>query len=85
MRGLEVRVEELTSLWQAAKDRSDFETAARLQYQELPKAKEDFEQAKQQLQEQEKNPRVSRSRSGSSGDRPCPFRLDRHSRRRNAG
>jgi ATP-dependent Clp protease ATP-binding subunit ClpB len=54
MRALEVRVEELTSLWQATKTRSDFETAARLQYQELPAAKEAFEKAKQQLEEQEK-------------------------------
>ncbi len=54
MRALEVRYEELSTLWQAAKDRSDFELAARLQFQELPKAKEAFEQAKKLLEEQEK-------------------------------
>jgi len=54
MRALEVRHEELASLWQGAKDRGDFELAARLQFQEIPKAKDAFEQVKKLLEDQEK-------------------------------
>ncbi|MCX6131875.1 MAG: AAA family ATPase [Proteobacteria bacterium] len=54
MHGQELRCGDLESLWQAAKDRGDFELAAKLQFQEIPKAKEDLIKAQETLDKSEK-------------------------------
>ncbi len=54
LRVFEVRNEELETLQRGARVKNDFESAAKLQYQELPKLREKIEQAKGEIEENER-------------------------------